>query len=438
MATVPVEAKVIGKDGTVSTGYIINGATFKDAAGTQRIDSGSTVQTNDGRSWVYNAQTGGAATPQTITNEYKKSLDYSGFDNALSTMQSGINSRASAQQAAYNRQADKIRRDAEIAKKEAKEAYIQASAPYGPIGQRLEALGLGDSGYAETTYARLGNQYQKLLSDQARATEDALAGIYGDIEAAYAQADYDRAMAAANMMLQRDSAMRGDNQFITNLEMNGYQTVADQNRYDEQRQDQLDRYAVEDARYDAQTVYQQKQDALAYILSGYITPDIAAAAGMTEAEATARYRQYLAAQPVTTRSSGSGGGSGKKKTSGSDEPITEGLLERYNELKQYVDDGSFEEKDLYDALKTEFKYDSAIDVKAAINKLQKARTQTANANSAESEVYGSEYSTIWNNVRRMSDRGKTSDQILDYLDSKKKGITDAGLEKIMRSIGLMG
>ncbi len=219
MATVPVEAKVISKDGTVSTGYIRDGVTYKDAAGTQRIDSGSTVQTNDGRSWTYNAQTGGAATPQTITKEFKKSLNYDSFDNALNTMQSGMNARYSAQQAAYNRQADKIRRDAEIAKKEAKEAYIQASNPYGPIGQRLEALGLGDSGYAETTYARLGNQYQKLLSDQARATEDALAGIYGDIEAAYALADYDRAMAAANMMLQKDSAMRGDNQFLANMDM---------------------------------------------------------------------------------------------------------------------------------------------------------------------------------------------------------------------------
>ncbi len=373
MATVPVEAKVISKDGTVSTGYIRDGVTFKDAAGTQRIDSGSTVQTNDGRSWTYNAQTGGAATPQTITNEYKKNLNYNSFDNALNTMQSGINSRASAQQAAYNRQAEKIRRDAEIAKKEAKEAYIQASNPYGPIGQRLEALGLGDSGYAETTYARLGNQYQKLLSDQARATEDALAGIYGDIEAAYAQADYDRAMAAANMMLQKDSAMRGDNQFLANMDMTNYQNVLESNRHDQLRQDQLDRYAIEDARYDEQTAYQQRQDALAYILSGYITPDIAAAAGMTEAEATARYRQYLANQPVTTRSSG---GSGNKKAKN----VTEGLLEKYNELKQYED---IEDSEIYSALKNEFNFDSTAEVKKALADIEQGKKETYTAASGK-------------------------------------------------------
>ncbi len=354
MATVPVEAKVIAKDGTVSTGYIHDGVTYKDAAGTQRIDSGSTVQTNDGRSWVYNAQTGGAATPQTITNEYKKSLDYSGFDNALNTMKSGIKSRASAQQAAYNRQAEKIRRDAQLGKKEAEEAYIKASDPYGPIGQRLEALGLGDSGYAETTYARLGNQYQKLLSDQARATEDALAGIYGDIEAAYAQAEYDRAMAAANMMLQKDSAMRGDNQFLANMGMTNYQNVADQNRYDKQRQDQLDRYAIEDARYDAQTAYQQKQDALAYILSGYITPDIAAAAGMTEAEATARYRQYLANQPIKRTS---GGGDEPKMTKNLD-----GLLELYNQLG-----GEINTEDFAKAYYKQMGYDNATQAKLELD-----------------------------------------------------------------------
>lgn len=309
----PVAAMVKPQNGETYTGWVINGQTFKDAGGTQRIDSGSTVELADGRQYVYNTATGGVPTAATARNEYTKKDYLSGYDDALRYTQQGIDTLADAQKAAYNRQADWIRKDAAQAKKEAQEAYIKASDPYGPIGQRLEAMGLGNSGYAESTYANLGNQYQKLLAEQNMATERSLAQLYGDIETAYAQAEAEKAQAMANMIMQKAAAEQNNAQYLANFDLNNAQYANQLNQYDEQRQYQQGRDAIEDARYaqewqaqQDEIAYNRKNDAIAYVMSGYITPEIAAAAGMTEAEAWALYNRM---NPPKV-SSGSSGGSG--------------------------------------------------------------------------------------------------------------------------------
>jgi len=320
----PVAATVKPQNGDAYTGYVIDGKTYKDAAGTQRVDSGSTVELSDGRQYVYNSATGGVPTAATMRNEYAKNDYLSGYDDALRYTEHGIDALAGAKKAAYNRQADWIRRDAARAKKEAQEAYIKASDPYGPIGQRLEAMGLGDSGYAETTYANLGKNYQKLLSDQNTETERALAQLYGDIEAAYAQAEAEKAQAMANMIMQKAAAKQDNAQFLANLDLNNLQYAQQLNQYDEEKKYRQGRDAIEDARYaqewqaqQDEIAYNRQNDAIAYVMNGYITPETAAAAGMTEAEAWALYNRL---NPPKASSGRSGGGSKVKASKAANGP----------------------------------------------------------------------------------------------------------------------
>ena len=45
--------------GTPYTGYVIDGRTYKDPQGKVRIDDGSRVELSDGRSYIYNRESGG-------------------------------------------------------------------------------------------------------------------------------------------------------------------------------------------------------------------------------------------------------------------------------------------------------------------------------------------------------------------------------------------
>lgn len=239
--------------GNQYTGYIINGQTYKDPQGTQRVEDGSVVTMADGRTAVKGAG-GGYYTPATVGANLRDSSRAAAdaYDAVLKYRDDAIRAQTEAAIEQYNRRAEQVKREAARADDKAHDAYVRASNPYGPIGQRLEALGLGDSGYAESTYANLGNEYQKLLTERAIATEDALSGIYGDIEAARIQAAYESAMANAQTAEQKAAVQMQYDQLLADFDNSNFWN-AEQLR----RQDAAEAYAKEQDAWSRE--WQEKQ-----------------------------------------------------------------------------------------------------------------------------------------------------------------------------------
>lgn len=140
---------------------------------------------------------------------------FTGFENQmngyLQQLQDAKNANDKALQAAIEaairrleQQKPEILRNAENANTAAYNAYTQASNPFGIGAESAAAIGLGNSGYAESSMVNLGNTYQNalnqneqskldLLSDLEEAKRQAL--LTGDIERANAAAEYAQLMA---------------------------------------------------------------------------------------------------------------------------------------------------------------------------------------------------------------------------------------------------
>ncbi len=354
--------------GAPYTGYIINGLTYKDPYGKERIDSGSTVNTAGG-TYYYDSDFGGVPTMQTSRNTLTKMFDEAKgmYSEGTRAQQDAIDAAIKSAAREYDLRRSQIRDNYGRANEEAEAAYIKASNPYGPIGQRLEALGLGDSGYAETTYSRLGNEYQKQINENNRAMEMAIA----ELDLAEAQARYEGDIQKANMLAQERQQIAamimqmGGTLYSADVANLGTAVTNQQNK----ENTQYNREWME-----KEFNYAKEQDALAYILSGYITPEIAAAAGMTEAEAEAIYKQYIAAQPVK-RYSGGGSRSGSGNQPSKEGTLTGGsLLQQFNSLSDELSD---DEK--YKLLAKQGYFGSEVEAKAAVLSAQAARAKESGA-----------------------------------------------------------
>ncbi len=479
----PVTATVYPKNGSAYTGYVIDGKTYKDAAGTQRIDSGSTVQMADGRQFSYNPATpvgivdssgksgtgyikdgatyldeagtqrvapgttvntnngsyyyggaaiGGVPTAATAKKQYKSSFNdaMDMYGAATKAQNDAIDAAIRNAAADYALRRQQVRDNYGRANEEAERAYIKASNPYGPIAQRLEALGLGDSGYAETTYARLGNEYQRQISENIRAMEGAIAEIdlaetkarnEGDIQKANMLAQEKQQMAAA--IIQMSGNMYNADMSNLGTAMNAVQT-AETNEYNR-------KWAEEELAYnravaEQNTADQRRINAYALIQQGMIDDEIAAMAGKTVDEAWQMYYDFLKAQPVKATS---GGGGSRKTPSPETAPVSAmDAYAMYLSAGDGVDMGTFAK-----AYWKDLGYSNESQLLIA---LQTAEGNEQGEKYTNINDFGAEYSTIWNNVRRMKDRGKSDSEIRAYLDSKKdESISDAGLEKILQNLG---
>ncbi len=182
-------------------GYIIDGRTYKDSVGTQRVDIGSTVPTAGG-TYMY-TPSGGAKTPQSIGDDLRKRYD-EGYDR----LEAGHNARTSAINAATSRalaDIDSKRGKADEqylnSNRQAQAAYLMASNPYGAAGEQAAKLGLDESGYSETSKLRLANAYQQNLSENLRAKNEYL----NELDSAYREAKYNGDMELANAIAEYEN-----------------------------------------------------------------------------------------------------------------------------------------------------------------------------------------------------------------------------------------
>ncbi len=187
--------------GGKANGYIIDGRTYKDSAGSQRVDIGSVVPTAGG-TFMYTA-TGGVKTPQSIGNDLNKQ-----YEEGYGRLAAGHSARTDAINAATNRtlaDIDSKRKKADEqylnSNQQAQATYLAASNPYGAAGEQAAKLGLDESGYSETSKLRLANAYQQNLSENLRAKNEYL----NELDSAYRDARYKGDMELANAIAEYEN-----------------------------------------------------------------------------------------------------------------------------------------------------------------------------------------------------------------------------------------
>lgn len=137
-------------------------------------------------------------------SEYQQMLD-----GLNAQMAEAIQSQDKALQAAVEaailrleQQKPQILQDMEDANRAAYLAYAQASDPYGALAESNAAIGLGNSGYAESAQVQLGNTYQNALNANEQTKSDALLELEAAKQQALLEGDIERAQAAADMAQQ--------------------------------------------------------------------------------------------------------------------------------------------------------------------------------------------------------------------------------------------
>lgn len=186
--------------GKNENGYIIDGKTYKDPYGRERIEIGSTVPTAGG-TYTYTAA-GSVLTPTSIAEQTKKYYDAGrqNLANGLSAKTDAINAATGNTIANINDQKKTAERQYADANRQAYRSYLSAANPYGAAGEQRARLGLANSGYAESSNMKIANEYQNTLGENYRQKQDYLnelerarreAQYQGDIQKANAIAEYE-------------------------------------------------------------------------------------------------------------------------------------------------------------------------------------------------------------------------------------------------------
>lgn len=185
--------------GNDAKGYFINGKTYKDPAGTQRVDIGSVVPTAGGT--FMRTGMGSVKTPQSITDDIRNSYQAAGqnLNDSYNAKRDGIRSALKLREQQTNRQKRNVQNQYANANRMAYQAYVNASNPYGAAAEQNARLGLANSGYSESSKMRLANAYQQSIGENTRARDEYIneldnalieARYKGDIELANALSEH--------------------------------------------------------------------------------------------------------------------------------------------------------------------------------------------------------------------------------------------------------
>ncbi len=236
--------------GKNEVGYIIDGKTYKDQAGTQRIDIGSVVPTQGGTYLFTGA--GGVKTPGSIAQDIKSgyAAGQEHLGNAFNAQKNAINLATQNKTQNINRQREQANQRYADANRGAYQAYVQASNPYGVAEEQRARLGLSNSGYAESSKMQLANTYQQALAQNARDKNEYLneldnalreAQYQGDIELANAIAQYENLVYKHGIEAAEAIAKQENLAFEAGLNMNkdAYTRYLEERDYADARDDEM-------------------------------------------------------------------------------------------------------------------------------------------------------------------------------------------------------
>jgi hypothetical protein len=201
------------KNGDVHEGYIKNGQTYLDEAGTARVPVGATVQTNGGTYKM--TSSGGVPTMATAKNQYQQNSNaaINAYQAAGKVQEERIKSATDAAIAEVNRQKRIAEQQQIDADKAAMNAYRAAANPFGAMEEQRVRLGLDESGYAESSKLRLASDLAAQQVANLRAKNEQIQALDVQIAQAKASGQYELANmleARAQNVMQQKLALEGN------------------------------------------------------------------------------------------------------------------------------------------------------------------------------------------------------------------------------------
>lgn len=202
-----VAIKYLDPQGNYVQGYSINGKTFKDAAGTQRIDEGSIVPNAAGtQAWILqngvgvpvaNYQPGPSAA---ITNAYNRSVQ-------------AANQRLEANIAQIEANRPKINDAYDQLARQNYQGYMQSQEA---LANQLASQGLYNSGYSDTAKVAQNVGYRSAQSETERARLQALADLETEINIARLNGSANLAELEAEYAILQNEQANYEREFVYN------------------------------------------------------------------------------------------------------------------------------------------------------------------------------------------------------------------------------
>ncbi len=245
-----VAIKYLDPQGNYVQGYSINGKTYKDAAGTQRIEEGSIVPNQAGtQAWILqngvgvpiaNYQPGPSAA---ITNAYNRSVQ-------------AANKRLEANIAQIEANRPKINDAYDQLARQNYQGYMQSQEA---LANQLASQGLYNSGYSDTAKVAQNVGYRSVQSETERARLQALADLETEINVARLNGSANLAELEAEYAILQNEQANYEREFVYNAAQQLLDRQYQQNRdavADEWRRKewdyQVDRDKVYDERYQSE------------------------------------------------------------------------------------------------------------------------------------------------------------------------------------------
>ncbi len=395
-------------------GWIKDGQTFVDEAATTRVPIGATVQTQGGTYKM--TANGGIPTLATARNQYenKSNAAINAYSAAGKVQEERINSATDAAVAELNRQKRIAETNRANADKAAREAYQRAANPFGALEEQRVKLGLDESGYAESSKLKLANAYAAQVNENYRAMNEQLQNLDVQIAQAKASGQYELANVLetrARNVLQQQIAMQG-NLFSGDMQAMGQAESARQ--FDEQMAMQKEQ-AEENRKW---------QLAMLFIDNGKDASFISETLDISQEDVNTLISAVNAQKKVSCVG---GGGSVVGR-----DPMAESVI---STMLSFGDDNTAREY-----LLSLNKYDAEERAEMMeiyeTRKEQKAVQEYQDSISAHKSLYGTAYDSVWGNVRRMLDAGKTKEEIIAYVTRfADNGLTDEGVKQIEKNLG---
>lgn len=397
-------------------GWIKDGKTYMDEAATTRVPVGATVQTAGGTYKM--TSNGGIPTYETSKNQYeqKSNAAINAYRAAGKVQEERIKSATDAAIAEFNRQkqvAEQNRMDADEA---AKEAYLKAANPFGALEEQRVKLGLDESGYAESSKLKLASAYAAQQNENQRAMNEQLRALDVQIAQARASGDYELAdmyEARAQNIMQQQIALQNN---LFSGDMQAFGQAENTRQFDEQMAAQKEQ-AEKEKKWNL---------AMAFIENGKDASFIAETLDIPQDDVNTLIAAVNAQKTVRSSGGGVRYNPQEPKTSyveqmlalGSDAAVAEWLIRNnFSESEKETLRGLYETE-----------------------KEERAKAQSSGAYAASVATHnsklGTAYDSVWKNVRRMLDTGKTKEDVIAYVTRfADNGLTDAGIMQIEKNLG---
>lgn len=200
-----------------------------------------------------------------------------GYDEAMRQQNDIVNKQTQMQVDSLGRQKEQIDREATQQNRAIYQDYKKNSNPFGQQAENLAGQGLANSGYAETTQARMYNTYQNNITATLNNARQLKADVDFQIQQARQTGDITLAQNALQLFNQRMQLLSQEYDMRNNREQflyqksqdalaqRNWQTEFDYNKSvaDRNYNYQLSRDKVSDSQWNKQFKYQKSRDKVA-------------------------------------------------------------------------------------------------------------------------------------------------------------------------------